>query len=794
MRRSLTCLTVLAAGLLAASPAWAVIQRLTPLKDVLAESPLIFTAAVDTLDPDKPSVVLKVSEQLKGKTDLARLPVNLTGDSEATKGKHSELLLKRLAPELSLVVFATKQDKKYTAFAYTNGTWFQMIGEEADGAVRWSLTHGEPYFRRTFKGSTADLKQAVVDGLAGKAKPPEPDVKEKPGFGPEVAAPEKKPEEDLSRGGTRMAAPLGVIPSVAVGSAFALLAALFPAVFGGLMVVLKRWMTLLMVASLNSTLYTVYLIWGDRVQDRWWGTPLALWLVMTAITLYGILRSWRRSLAAGPDAAAPTRFEKVALAVSAVLTAVGLACYWKWPALLAPLSWKLLLVFGVGLAVGLLHLAVVLGSRRFGARPGLPTEGVVLWTMGVIAAGIALTLPRGGFSGEDTRTVVVEGGGTVATLWSHTAPGNGLIASTPLAADDRVYVATAHPGGVFGKPFGKLYCLGRDRHEVVWTFDDGGAMKQAFSSPCLADGKLYVGEGFHQDADCKLYCVDAATGQKLWDFSTGSHTESSPCVAAGKVFFGAGDDGVYCLDAATGKEVWHFQDGVHVDASPAVVEGRVYLGSGVGDAYQKLQLFCLDAATGAAVWRREADLPSWAEPTVSRGQVFFGLGNGNFLFSDATKPAGALLCVDAATGKPAWRYDVPDGVLTKPAVDFQRVAFGARDGHCYALDRSDGKLLWKHDLGSPVVASPTPAPCPCCAGTAALYVASSTGQLECLDPATGEKRWAYDIEGAPAQVLASPALADFRTAEGKRRRLYLGAGTNGGTTPVLICLEDRTGE
>ena len=44
-------------------------------------------------------------------------------------------------------------------------------------------------------------------------------------------------------------------------------------------------------------------------------------------------------------------------------------------------------------------------------------------------------------------------------------------------------------------------------------------MKQGYSSPVLADGWLYFGEGMHEDQNCKLYCIDAANGAmaaRLW--------------------------------------------------------------------------------------------------------------------------------------------------------------------------------------------------------------------------------------------------------------------------------------
>ena len=68
--------------------------------------------------------------------------------------------------------------------AFTNGTWFQVLGQTDGDQTRWAFTHCEIYLRRTFKGTTDELKQTVADVLAGKAKAPPPNPKEPPGLGP----------------------------------------------------------------------------------------------------------------------------------------------------------------------------------------------------------------------------------------------------------------------------------------------------------------------------------------------------------------------------------------------------------------------------------------------------------------------------------------------------------------------------------------------------------------------------------------------------------------------------------
>ena len=62
-----SCLLLLVSLIVGLPQAEAVIMRLTPLADVLAESNLILVAKVESLDADKHQMVLGVSEMLKGK-------------------------------------------------------------------------------------------------------------------------------------------------------------------------------------------------------------------------------------------------------------------------------------------------------------------------------------------------------------------------------------------------------------------------------------------------------------------------------------------------------------------------------------------------------------------------------------------------------------------------------------------------------------------------------------------------------------------------------------------------------
>src|SRR5262249_49840636 len=154
-------LASLCLAVMTAAPAEALIIRLTPLSEILEASTWIVTAKVESLDKSRPAMVLAVDEALKGKAAQKKLPVLLEGGAGALKRKEPPQLLERLQEKLRVVVFITVRGEEHLAFVYSNGTWFSLSGAKVDGEVRWSLSHLEPYLRRTYKGTTAQMAKTV---------------------------------------------------------------------------------------------------------------------------------------------------------------------------------------------------------------------------------------------------------------------------------------------------------------------------------------------------------------------------------------------------------------------------------------------------------------------------------------------------------------------------------------------------------------------------------------------------------------------------------------------------------
>lgn len=350
-------------------------------------------------------------------------------------------------------------------------------------------------------------------------------------------------------------------------------------------------------------------------------------------------------------------------------------------------------------------------------------------------------------------------------VWVFAPQHPGAMVSSPLVAKGRVFAGIIRENGLH--PEGVVYALDVESGKRQWQSDADGSMIHLYSSPCLADDLLYVGEGMHANFDCKLSCLDARTGQTRWRFGAASHIESSPCVDGDRVFVGAGDDGVYALDSHRGEKLWQFNDRLHIDASPAVATGRVFIGSGLSRRFRANEILALAADSGKPIWRVTVDLPAWGSPVVTGDQVFFGLGNGRLDHSDPS-PAGAVICVSVATGHENWRCRVPDAVLARVAVDDRRVYFGCRDELVYAVDRNTGNMSWRYQAGSAVVTTPTLA-------DGRLYVAASGGRIACLDAESGREIAVFDLAEyakTKCRVWSSPSV---RADGDGRHRLYIGA-------------------
>lgn len=247
-----------------------------------------------------------------------------------------------------------------------------------------------------------------------------------------------------------------------------------------------------------------------------------------------------------------------------------------------------------------------------------------------------------------------------------------------------------------------------------------------------------------------LIAFQASTGKELWKYehdlsNAGLKTVCCDVVNRGvalyedKVYMATLDNHVVALDAKTGKVVWnkniHEQDvGYAMTLAPLVVKGKVIVGVSGGEYGARGYVAALDAETGAEAWKQHTvpmpDEPggdTWPKGAAETGggatwltgsydaetdTLLWGVGNpgpwlatlrpGDNLYTDS------VIAMDPATGKIKWHYQYTpndtwdyDGtnetVLTDidyKGVKHKAIVSASRNGWFYAIDRTDGKLIY----------------------------------------------------------------------------------------------------
>ncbi|MFM7842778.1 MAG: PQQ-binding-like beta-propeller repeat protein [Planctomycetota bacterium] len=340
--------------------------------------------------------------------------------------------------------------------------------------------------------------------------------------------------------------------------------------------------------------------------------------------------------------------------------------------------------------------------------------------------------------------------------------------SSPTVIGDRLY-AVASVGDR-----ARILCLAAHTGQEIWNTAPAD-YRATFSSPVIADEQLFVGEGLHQTRRGRLVAVDlraGAEGQIRWTFPTSGHIECTPTVAHGRVYFGAGDDGIYCLkiptlpalpaaaaqtaaaksssrvppSRSTPQVVFHLPGAQFPDAETALAvhEGRLYVGLGVGGN----ALCVFHADTGQLLERIALPYPVFSPPAFDETHLYVGLGDANYA-NPAMKVPGQVIGVNQKTLAIDWTIDLPGAVLGAVAVDQEELFWACGNGFIYRLNLRS-RALDHYDTRAPLAAS--------LAVTATtVFAANQAGQLLALDRATWKLQFEHSL-GSPGNYVSSPTI------------------------------------
>ncbi len=224
---------------------------------------------------------------------------------------------------------------------------------------------------------------------------------------------------------------------------------------------------------------------------------------------------------------------------------------------------------------------------------------------------------------------------------------------------------------------------GGEGSNVLWQRDDLGGR----STPIVMDGKLYTlvrnRPGTKLEGE-KVVCVDAATGDTIWEYAFN----------------------VYLSDVPDTRVGWS-----SVTGDPET--GRVYAQGVCG------YFCCLEGDTGKVVWDRSlheeygllstyggrTNIPVIYDDTVITSAVVIGWGDTP-QWGLLAKPAHRFMAFDKATGELRWLrgtslipYDTTYSTPTLANLaGVDALVFGSGDGKVWAIQAGTGLGMWSYGL------------------------------------------------------------------------------------------------
>ena len=242
-----------------------------------------------------------------------------------------------------------------------------------------------------------------------------------------------------------------------------------------------------------------------------------------------------------------------------------------------------------------------------------------------------------------------------------------------------------------------------------------------------------------------LYCMNT-NGDIKWTYNPGVTGTSSPQVANGRVYFGAGDK-IHAVDASNGNGVWTSPGagGIDILSSPRVTNGLVYFGG------QDKYIYALNESDGSIKWRYFTGDKISSSPLVYGGMCLIGSTDFGIYCIDTTSPTVPLV------GELRWKYPTLERVNSSATVHeaSNTILIGSYDFNLYAVDHVSGALKWKYPAGSIIKSSPV-------VYGNYVYFCSVDRYLYCVDARNGNTVWKALMNGS---TESSPMVDDL--ASGK---------------------------
>lgn len=307
-----------------------------------------------------------------------------------------------------------------------------------------------------------------------------------------------------------------------------------------------------------------------------------------------------------------------------------------------------------------------------------------------------------------------------------------------------------------------------DKENVAWKTNIPGL---GWSSPVVADETIYLttavpnGDGL----SLRALALHATTGAILWDqevraidktpsiHAKNSHASPTPIIDGDSIYVHFGTLGTAKLSRRDGAVEWICTELIYPPlhgsgGSPILCDGKLII---ICDGSESPFVVALDADTGAIAWRTHRS---------ERGPISHSFGTATIVQFEGKSQAIApgpdhLAAYDVQTGKELWKVLAKGWSVVPQPTLFEDLIIYNHDYDNPELvavrlggtgDVTPTHIAWRRDRGAP--STPTPV-----LVDGWLYMVSDKGVASCVAAKTGEQRWMERLGG---NYSASPVYVN----------------------------------
>src|SRR5215203_377703 len=274
---------------------------------------------------------------------------------------------------------------------------------------------------------------------------------------------------------------------------------------------------------------------------------------------------------------------------------------------------------------------------------------------------------------------------------------------------------------------GEIVALQKKDGKLKWKYKTSGKI---YSIPAVSEDVIVTGS-----SDNFIYALSVTKGKLLWKIRAEKAVIAHPVIFRNNVYVGSSDGVFRALDLKTGTVVWTFSNvNGFVVTKPLIYNDRIYFGCWNNDFY------CLDLSSGNLVWKWNNESgnrmfsPAACFPVATKNRVFI------------VAPDRYMSAFDALTGNVIWRKQVPDLRVRESmglSADSVIVFVKTMEGNVYGISTSADsmKAVWKSEVSLGYEICPTAI----VEKNNIVFVPTQTGVTVALDRSSGKVLWKHKV-------------------------------------------------